>query len=124
VVSADGSYRATWSPVPSPIPFNEPFALRVVIEPLDERDRPGASGHPSSSSASGATGAPKLDLRVDARMPEHFHGMNRTPQVVRAGDRTFDVQGMLFHMSGRWVLDFDIQREGVTERARAEVFLP
>jgi hypothetical protein len=62
-------------------------------------------------------------LDVDARMPEHFHGMNRAPVITARPDGTFDVRGMLFHMSGYWELYFDVTRGGVTERAQVAVEL-
>src|SRR5262249_11565935 len=43
-------------------------------------------------------------LRIDAQMPEHRHGMNYRPTVVKGGDGVYVAEGMLFHMPGRWHL--------------------
>ena len=64
-----------------------------------------------------------ISLTVDAAMPEHGHGMNRVPKIARADDGHFVVEGLLFHMTGRWELYFDITRGAVTERAQCEVEL-
>ena len=69
-----------------------------------------------------AWSAESHSLAVDAAMPEHEHGMNTQPQVERAGDR-FVVRGMMFHMSGYWEMYFDVEHEGVTERAQYEITL-
>lgn len=65
----------------------------------------------------------EVNLFADAGMPEHMHGMNVEPTVTRLDDGSFLVQGMLFHMPGRWELYFDITKDGVTERAQTEIIL-
>lgn len=59
--------------------------------------------------------APK-ELRVDAWMPEHRHGMNYRPSVVARGDGRFRAEGLLFHMPGRWEFLFELRGRGATER--------
>jgi hypothetical protein len=61
-------------------------------------------------------GEPPQQVRVDANMPEHRHGMNYRPGVttVRAG--TWRAEGLLFHMPGRWDLTFDVVAGATTER--------
>lgn len=71
---------------------------------------------------SGAAG-PVTGLRVDAQMPEHRHGMNYRPRVSPAGDGRFTAEGFLFHMPGRWRLQFDVERGGRTERLETDVIL-
>jgi hypothetical protein len=93
--------------VPAPIPMNAPFALRFSVDPK-------VAGKPGDS---------PIGVEVDARMPAHFHGMNRVPKVVRRPDGSYEVEGMLFHMPGHWELYFDITREGRTERAQVDVDL-
>ena len=39
------------------------------------------------------------------------------------GDGHFTVEGMLFHMVGRWELYLDVTRGPLTERAQFEVVL-
>ena len=62
-------------------------------------------------------------LRVDAVMPEHRHGMNYRPTVVKGGDGVYAAEGMLFHMPGRWQLLFDVERDGRVERLSADIEL-
>ena len=64
-----------------------------------------------------------LQVQVDARMPAHFHGMNRTPKLTRQADGSFTAEGLLFHMPGHWELTFDISRGGKTERAQVDIEL-
>ena len=65
-----------------------------------------------------------VTLRVGATMPEHRHGMNYRPSVVRRGDGVFVAEGMLFHMPGRWQLLFDVERGGRVERLSTDIELP
>jgi len=111
-LSNDGSYRVHYRPVAGPIERGEPFALEVwVLDPSSER--------PLADVA----------LDVDAAMPEHEHGMNREPRVTpdcnagQIGTGAFEVEGMLFHMLGRWELYLDVTRGAITERAQFEVLL-
>jgi hypothetical protein len=66
---------------------------------------------------------PTQTLRVDAQMPEHRHGMNYRPTVAATGDGRWVVQGMMFHMPGRWQLVFDVERGGRTERLATDILL-
>jgi hypothetical protein len=72
------------------IPMARHFALDVQL-----CDRNGAS--------------PASLLKVDATMPEHRHGMNYRPVIMPLGGGRFRVEGMMFHMAGRWQLAFDVQ---------------
>ena len=51
-------------------------------------------------------------LRVDAIMPAHQHGMNYTPKVTALGGGAFRVDDMLFHMPGLWELRVDVDING------------
>jgi hypothetical protein len=62
-------------------------------------------------------------LRVDARMPEHRHGMNYRARVVEKGDGLYLAEGLLFHMPGLWQLMFDVERGGRTERLMTDIDL-
>ena len=88
------------------VPVNVPSKLVVVI--LD------ADGNPVSDEHA---------LIVDAAMPHHRHGLVRYPGVTPVGDARFLVDGVLFHMPGRWELYFDVTRGGVTERSTVELNL-
>ena len=63
------------------------------------------------------------DLRVDAAMPHHGHGMNVAPTVKSTGRGEFRAEGMLFHMPGYWELYFDAVEAGRLERAQGTVTL-
>lgn len=66
---------------------------------------------------------PTQGLRVDARMPEHRHGMNYRPTVAATGPGRYVALGMMFHMPGRWQLVFDVERGGRTERLATDILL-
>jgi hypothetical protein len=90
---------------PDPIPLNEPFAIDVMVFDDD-----------------GSIVA-DAQLSVDARMPHHRHGMIVEPKVIMHETGGARVEGMLFHMPGRWELYFDITRHGRTERAQDIIML-
>lgn len=108
-VSNAGTYRVHYRTKAGAIERGTPFGLEVwVVDP--------------------ETGRPRADvtLSVDAAMPEHEHGMNREPRVTpagRSGTGAFEVEGMLFHMLGRWELYLDVTHGAITERTQFEVRL-
>ena len=102
--SALGNYVVVLRTTPSPIPLNQPFEARITVEPRVKPSGP-------------------LAVDVDARMPEHFHGMNLVARTTAQPDGTFRTEGLLFHMPGRWELYVDIAEGGRTERAQTEVIL-
>jgi len=106
-VSNDESYYVTYTPNPDPIPLNRMFELSVWVCSAKDRSR----------------SLSEIELRADAAMPEHDHGMNTKPKVRANADGSFTVRGMLFHMPGRWELYLDVVRAGVTERAQFEIQL-
>ena len=59
-------------------------------------------------------------VAVDAQMPEHKHGMNYRPTIVSLGDGRYRVDGMVFHMPGRWELAFDVRAGEESERLSHE----
>jgi hypothetical protein len=106
--SNDGSWRVLYRPLAGAIERGAPFAIEAwVLEPAGGRAAQGVS------------------LAADAAMPEHEHGMNREPRVVadEAAPGRFEVEGLLFHMAGRWELYLDVTRGALTERAQFEVML-
>jgi hypothetical protein len=105
IISNDGVFSVMYSTLPAPVPMNELFAIDVDVAARD-----GVAGD-------------SLTLQVDAGMPEHGHGMNVEPTAVSSGRGRFRVAGMLFHMSGRWDIYFDITRDGITSRAQDEITL-
>ena len=56
------------------------------------------------------------ELRVDAWMPDHRHGMNYRPSLKALGGGRYRAEGLLFHMPGRWEFLFELRGGGGTER--------
>jgi len=96
-VEADGVVLA-YAPRPAPFPLGRHFRLEVAV-----------------------CGAPATGLQVDADMPAHRHGMNYRSTVKALGHGRFRVEGMLFHMPGRWRLTFDVEAGGRVQRLAQEV---
>ncbi|MGE0716232.1 MAG: hypothetical protein AB7P02_12385 [Alphaproteobacteria bacterium] len=67
----------------------------------------------------GRDGAAPALVRVDAWMPEHGHGMNYATVLTSDGAGGWRVDGLLFHMPGRWELRFDVGTRQRTERVVA-----
>jgi len=62
-------------------------------------------------------------IAVDAQMPEHKHGMNYRPTIVSMGDGRYRVEGMVFHMPGRWEISIDVRAGEESERLSHEFIL-
>jgi len=62
-------------------------------------------------------------FEIDARMPHHQHGMVTQPICTTLAPGCFRIEGLQFHMLGRWELYFDVTRDGLTERAMEVVEL-
>jgi hypothetical protein len=104
VTTARGLYRLTWAPVPAPLPMGELFEVRSTV--VDA-----ASGAPVEVGS----------VLVDARMPEHGHGMATRPvadpgrcedpskpETCRHDGGVHVMRGMKFHMPGKWTITFDV----------------
>ncbi len=65
------------------------------------------------------TGAPVkgLDLKLDATMPHHKHGMMTRPVHKELGEGKYLTEGMKMHMSGRWELRVDAHTKGSQDHA-------
>ena len=103
--SNDGSYYVAFDADPTTIPLNEMFSLEVDVFDGEDRDR----------------AAIGVALAADADMPAHRHGMVRVPRITEVAPGRFQVEGMLFHMPGRWELYLDVTRAGITERAQFDI---
>lgn len=58
------------------------------------------------------SGAPAPEnLKVDAHMPAHRHGMNYVPSIKRLGPGRWLAEGLMLHMPGEWELVFTLQGE-------------
>lgn len=101
-----GTFRVHHRSEPATIERGKPFRLQAWITREGSREV-----------------VPWAGLSVDADMPEHLHGMNRVPKVSRQADGSFLVEGMLFHMPGRWDLYFDVHEAAIVERAQVALEL-
>ena len=69
-------------------------------------------------------GVPAAELVVvDARMPEHGHGMNYKPAMRALGKGRYQADGLMFHMPGRWELVFDVRGGESSEQALSTITL-
>ena len=93
--------QAAWWPEPAPLGVARPFAVLVQLCPAEAQL-----------------------LRVDARMPEHRHGMNYRPSIQHLGQGRWRADGLLWHMSGRWELRLDVQAQGAPQALLHSVVLP
>ena len=97
---AEGGVSLAWRTEPAAIAVGQPFVLTVKACPA---------------------GAELL--RVDASMPEHRHGMNYHPTLHPLGNGRWRVEGLLWHMSGRWEWRFDLRTGETVHSLRPSVTL-
>lgn len=102
VLSNAGRYRVVFRRSGDAWPRGSPFGLTVWIFDARDATRP----------------LTDVKLAIDAAMPDHQHGMNRTPVVRASADGRHDVEGVLFHMAGYWELYFDVTRGAHVERTQ------
>ena len=62
-------------------------------------------------------------VAIDAQMPEFKNGMNDRPTIVSLGEGRYRVDGMLFHMAGRWEITIDVRAGEESERLSHEFIL-
>jgi hypothetical protein len=99
-MATTGPVQARWSTEPMPVPVGEPFVLRVSLCPANAQL-----------------------LRVDATMPEHRHGMNYRPSIQATGPGQWRVEGLVWHMAGRWELKLDTTLAGAAHTLTQSVTL-
>jgi YtkA-like len=85
----DASYEIVFRSAPAAIETGKYFSLDFAVCPR------GGSRPPD-------------EVRVDAVMPEHRHGMNYRPVVAARGTGLYRADGLMFHMPGRWEIRFDV----------------
>jgi hypothetical protein len=101
-VATTESFRVGYVPSPDPIPVDV-FALRVEVD-------------------AGPTPPADLALAIDARMPDHGHGMiGANPVVTKVDADTFEVEGMDFIMPGLWEIAIELRAGDRTETALFEI---
>ena len=97
-------YVVAWHTSPAPPVVGEHFVVDLAVCPKAGAKRPST-------------------VRVDAQMPDHRHGMNYRPTITPAGDGRYRADGMLFHMRGRWVIEFELGDGTAADRLQAEMVL-
>ena len=98
-----GHYMIAFRPDPLLVEVGAPFAL--VMNVCTRRDQPAEL------------------VGVDAQMPDHRHGMNYRASIVPGKDGRYRVEGLLFHMPGRWELTFDVRAGEESERLSHEILV-
>ncbi|MES2639699.1 MAG: FixH family protein [Myxococcota bacterium] len=107
LVTARKLYRVTWRTEPTPPPLSTLFEIEATLTD--------AAGTP----------VPDATVRIDARMPQHGHGMATKPEddpgvcdtsgVCTHADGVYRTRGMKFHMPGEWTLRFDVEGPAGTD---------
>jgi hypothetical protein len=90
-------FQVAYKSTPTPIPVGKHFAIDFVLCPR------------------GGAAAP-AEVRVDATMPEHKHGMNYRPSIKMLVPGQYRAEGLMFHMPGRWELVFELRGSGAPVR--------
>ena len=103
-----GDFWCAWRPVNGPLEMGPSFPIEVRV--AKTRD-----GEPID--------VPASQIEVDARMPDHGHGMLQYVEIERVGPGHFRVNGMRLHMVGYWDLTVDVSRGAWTERAQFPIEL-
>lgn len=103
IVVFSSHYLIAFRPEPLRIEVGEPFSLLFNI--CTKSDKPAEL------------------VAVDAQMPDHRHRMNYAPTIVSMGDGRYRVDGMLFHMPGRWELAIDVRAGEESERLSHELIV-
>ena len=97
-------YEIVFTSLPAPIETGRHFSLDLAICPRGSALLPDA-------------------VRVDAVMPEHRHGMNYRPEIQSLGGGRWRVEGLMFHMAGRWEMVFEVAAGAITTRLTDDVVL-
>lgn len=83
-------FQLVYKLLPEPVPVGKHFAIDVRLCPKGNVALP-------------------AEVRVDATMPEHRHGMNYRPSVKTLAPGRYRAEGLMFHMPGRWELVFELR---------------
>ncbi len=93
-------YRLAYRTQPQKIVIGRPFGMEVTV----------------CAKAGGVIDG----IQIDGFMPDHRHGMNYRPTTKSLGGGRFQVDGLMFHMPGRWDIHFDIKSGGGSVRLTDE----
>jgi hypothetical protein len=99
-VVVDNAVQVAWRAESGSIAVGQPFVMLIAVCPADAQL-----------------------ARVDATMPEHRHGMNYRPSLQSLGGGRWRVEGLLWHMAGRWELQFDVRAADQVHGLRHSVTL-
>ena len=102
--SQDGLFEVTYTTTPNPLPLNDYFDMAVTLTEAE-------------------VSTDELVLGVDAKMPEHNHGMNVLPEFEMGGRGKLAVKGMLFHMPGHWEITVQVTRGETSDSVIFNVYL-
>ena len=100
-------YTLIYRTLPEKILIGQHFAVELALCAKDGASAPAAE-----------------NVRVDAHMPEHRHGMNYKTTITSSGAGRYRAEGLMFHMPGRWEYIFEVRANGATERITTSVVLP
>ncbi|MGL6110134.1 MAG: FixH family protein [Rubrivivax sp.] len=89
--------QLVYKTVPDPVKVGRHFGIDFALCPRNQAALP-------------------AEVRVDAHMPEHQHGMNYKPSVAALGNGLYRAEGLMFHMPGRWELAFELRGAGTPLR--------
>jgi hypothetical protein len=102
LLAKDTELSIAFAPSAKPISVGQHFTLDVYVCP-----EPG-NAMPSR-------------LKVSADMPAHRHGMNYKTTVRALGNGRFAVEGLMFHMPGRWRFIFEVTTAKGNQRLTREI---
>ena len=66
---------------------------------------------------------PVREIRIDATMPAHNHGMNYRPSAAQTGPGHYKFTGLMLHMAGTWRLTIDLVQGSKRTRLTHEIKL-
>ena len=66
---------------------------------------------------------PVREIRIDATMPAHGHGMNYRPSAAQTAPGHYKFTGLMLHMSGTWRVTIDLLQGAKRTRLTHEVKL-
>ena len=66
---------------------------------------------------------PVSEIRIDATMPAHNHGMNYRPAAAETAPGHYKFTGLMLHMAGTWRLTIDLVQGSKRTRLTHEVKL-